>query len=213
MKVMAEYFNEEAKKHDDLFVRQMGMTEFYDEIERQLDKSLIKNNILVLGCGTGLEIERIRCKANVTAIDIASEMIIELEKKVLYPEVTLKTICGSFLDLYFGLEAYDLVLTCYAMHHFNEKQKIELYRNIRNSLTEGGVFLNGDSMEKSHYDELRRLQEAEQVYAEKNMSFGSLHIDSPFCWEHELEVLKKAGFTEIGLERVWTRTKLYRAKK
>jgi tRNA (cmo5U34)-methyltransferase len=44
MKKIEDYFNEEAAKHDDLFVQKMGMTEFYDEIEHQIERCYKKSN-------------------------------------------------------------------------------------------------------------------------------------------------------------------------
>ncbi|MDF2941557.1 MAG: methyltransferase family protein [Herbinix sp.] len=213
MKTMADYFNEEAVKHDDFFVGKLGMTEFYDELEHQIDTCNNKNNILVLGCGTGLEIERIKCSTYVTAIDIAEKMLVELKKKALYKGLFLTTICGSLLDLNFGHHTYDLVLSCYVMHHFNEEQKITIYEKIFNCLTDNGVFIHGDSMEKNYEDEQLRYKEAENIYIENNLPFASLHIDIPFCIEHEISVLNKVGFNDIVIEKEWSRTKLYRATK
>jgi len=213
MKNIIEHFNNEAKIHDNNFINNMGMSEFYDEIETQLNKIRVKNNILVLGCGTGLEIERIKFKANVVAVDISKEMLNELKKKNLYPEISLKTICGSFLDLNFGKKNYDIVLSCYTMHHFNETQKVKLYSKILNSLSDSGVFLNGDITRKRRDDEIKKYNEAIKIYEEKSLTFGSLHIDIPFCYEHELEVLQAAGFKNVTLERKWEHTKLYRAAK
>jgi predicted TPR repeat methyltransferase len=213
MKTMEDHFNEQAAKHDELFVGKMGMTEFYDEIERQIENCNNKKNILVLGCGTGLEIERIKCNTNVTAIDIAEKMLVELKKKSLYKNLSLTTLCGSLLDLDFGNHSYDLVLSCYVMHHFNEEQKINIYKKIYNCLTDTGVFINGDSMEKNYDDEQLRYKEVEKIYIESNLPFASLHIDAPFCIDHEIEVLNKVGFSNIVIEKEWTRTKLYKAMK
>ena len=47
----------------------------------------------------------------------------------------------------------------------------------------------------------------------ENMPFGSLHIDVPFCWVHEKEVLKNVGFSQIELVKEWTKTKIYECKK
>ncbi|MHB8131362.1 MAG: class I SAM-dependent methyltransferase [Mobilitalea sp.] len=213
MKKIIEYFNEEAMNHDELFIKKMGMVEFYDEIEHLIESSQYKRSILVLGCGTGLEIERIKYSANVTAIDIADKMLDELRKKQLHKDVQLTTICGSLLELDFGINRYDIVLSCYVMHHFNEKQKLYIYNKVYTCLTEGGAFINGDSMEKSYEEEQMRLKAAEQIYAENNLPFATLHIDAPFCLEHEIEVLNIAGFSEIILEKEWSRTKLYRTIK
>jgi tRNA (cmo5U34)-methyltransferase len=213
MKKIEDYFNEEASNHDDLFAWKIGLTEFYDELERQIGKCTRKSSILVLGCGTGLEIERIKSSAKVTAIDIAEKMLDELRKKQLHKDLILTTVCGSLLELDYGIQTYDLVLSCYVMHHFNEEQKIRIYSKIYGCLTEGGTFINGDIMEKSYVDEQIRVKGAEQVYSERELPFASLHIDVPFCIEHEMEVLRKAGFYDTVLEKEWSTTKLYRSTK
>ncbi len=140
-------------------------------------------------------------------------MLDELRKKKLHKDLILTTVCGSLLELDYGIETYDLVLSCYVMHHFNEEQKSRIYCKIYGCLTEGGTFINGDIMEKSYVDEQIRLKDAEQVYSERELPFASLHIDVPFCIEHEMEVLKKVGFYDIVLEKEWSTTKLYRATK
>lgn len=213
MEKIEEHFNKEAEKHDVFFIEQLGLKEFYDEIETQLNKSIARDNILVLGCGSGLEIERIRFESNVTAIDISENMIMKLNEKVLYDGVTLKTICGSFLDIDFGKDQFDIVLSCYAMHHFDEEQKIKLYEKVLDSLKSKGAFINGDSMAENREEEINRYEKAKAIYTEHNMPFGSLHIDVHFCLDHELETLMKAGFQDVIIEREWQRTKLYRALK
>jgi tRNA (cmo5U34)-methyltransferase len=57
MKNMEEHFNEESNDYDRHFLEDLGMKEFYDEIQKQLKNCISKENILVLGCGTGLEVE------------------------------------------------------------------------------------------------------------------------------------------------------------
>jgi len=213
MEKMAEHFDKEAEKHDSFFLDELGLKEFYDEIENQLGKCNRNKNILVLGCGSGLEVERIKTESKVTAVDISENMIMKLKEKKLHNLVTLKTICGSFLDITFEKNHYDIVLSCYAMHHFNETQKIALYKKLNNSLAKNGVFLNGDSMVNTLEEEKERFERAQQIYDEKNMPFASLHIDVHFCYEHELEVLHEAGFDEVILERKWHKTRLYRAVK
>ncbi len=43
------------------------------------------------------------------------------------------------------------------------------------------------------------MTEAERIYKNENMSFASLHVDVPFCFEHEKEILRKAGFNDVEL--------------
>lgn len=213
MKKMKEYFDDEAMQHDDLFIKEMGMDEFYDEIENTLNNCKYKDSILVLGCGSGLEIERIKFPCNVVGVDISDKMLEVLNKKKLHKDVNLTTICESFLDLNFEENCYDIVLSCYAMHHFNLEQKQNIYRKIYTSLKDGGVFINGDTIAVNQREEDKYMVNAEQIYKSKNMQFASMHIDVPFCWEHEKEVLKNAQFSEIKLIKEWTNTKIYECKK
>ena len=213
MKKMKDFFDEEAVEHDDLFVKEMGMTEFYDEVEKVLNSCEYKSSVLVLGCGSGLEIERLKFSCNVVGVDLSDKMLEVLEKKKLYDGVNLKTVCGSFLDLDFEEEKYDIVLSCYAMHHFNSEQKQSLYSKVYKCLKKDGVFVNGDTIAVNREEEDKKMAEAEQIYKNENMPFASLHIDVPFCFEHEKEVLKNAGFNEVELVKEWTNTKLYKCKK
>lgn len=73
MKMMEDYFNDEAVEHDDLFIKKMGMDEFYDEIEKVLNNSEYKDSVLVLGCGSGLEIEKIKFPCRVVGVDISKK--------------------------------------------------------------------------------------------------------------------------------------------
>ena len=213
MKKMKEYFDDEAVEHDNLFLKDMEMTEFYDEVERTLEQYKNKSSVLVLGCGSGLEIERLKFPCNVVGVDISDKMLEVLKKKKLYDGVELTTVCGSFLDLDFEENHYDIVLSCYALHHFNSEQKLNLYKKIYTSLRNGGVFVNGDTIAVSKDEENELMTKAVQLYKDENMPFASLHVDVPFCWEHEKKVLGNAGFLRVDLVKEWQKTKLYKCEK
>jgi tRNA (cmo5U34)-methyltransferase len=213
MKSIEKHFNEEANDYDRYFLEELGMKEFYDEIQNQLENCYAKENILVLGCGTGLEIERIKFKSNVTAMDISLEMLKKLEEKNLYKEVNLNLICTSYFDIKFDEEEYDIVLSCYSLHHFSKEQKQIMYEKIYSSLKRGGVFINGDNTTKSTEKEVERLAEAEKIYKENNMSFGCLHLDVPLTIKSEFELLEKARFSKVWIEKEWSNTTLIKAQK
>lgn len=131
---MEAYFNKSAVDYDRYFYEELGMCEFYDEIEKLIADYQASKNILVLGCGTGLEIERIKHAATVTAIDLSPGMLSELKKKELPPQLLLHTVCGSFFDVPFCENHFDLALSTYSLHHFTVQQKRQLYSKIYNSL-------------------------------------------------------------------------------
>ncbi len=207
------HFNKCASDYDRHFYEDLGMCEFYDEIEKQINTCGKSENILVLGCGTGLEIERIKHYAIVTAIDISNGMLAELKKKELYPRVTLNTICNSYFDVKFTEKDFDLVLSTCSLHHFTVQQKAQLYSKIYNWLKPNGYFINGDTVCRDKATEIKLRNEAERFYQKQELPFGSIHIDVPLALDTELALLSEAGFNSISLEKRWNKTALIKAIK
>jgi tRNA (cmo5U34)-methyltransferase len=210
---MDTHFNNCASDYDRHFYEDLEMCEFYDEIEKQLNACGKPKNILVLGCGTGLEIERINYSAKVAAIDVSSGMLAELKKKKLYPQVTLNTVCGSYFDMAFGEKDFDLVLSTYSFHHFTLQQKAQLYRKIYSCLKTNGYFINGDTVCRDKDTEIKLINEAEEFYQRQELPFGSMHIDVPLALDTEFDLLSDAGFNSISLEKRWNKTALMKAIK
>jgi tRNA (cmo5U34)-methyltransferase len=210
---MDVHFNKCASDYDRHFYEDLGMCEFYDEIEKQINMCGEPKNILVLGCGTGLEIERIKHFAIVTAIDISSGMLAELKKKELYPQVTLNTICNSYFDIPFIENHFDLVLSTYSFHHFTVQQKVQLYRKIYNCLKVNACFINGDTVCRDKDTEINLLNNAKELYQKQQLSFGSIHIDVPLALDTEFALLSDTGFSSMSVERRWDKTALIKAIK
>ena len=212
-KTIAAFFDEEAARHDEQFVHELGLSPFYDAVEQALNSCEKHSTVLVLGCGSGLEIERIHFPCQVTGVDLSPEMLEVLKKKQLFEGVKLTTVCASFLEWNLGMGCYDIVLSCYALHHFNEEQKQQLYSRIHASLVDGGVFINGDLIAPDPKSEQMAMQQAAETYANQRLPFASLHVDVPFCWKHESAILEQAGFSHIRLLKEWTNSKLYQCFK
>jgi len=207
------HFNKCALDYDRNFYENLGMCEFYDEIEKQINICGKPKNILVLGCGTGLEIERIKYSATVTAVDISYGMLAELKKKELYPQVRLNTICNSYFDVTFTEKDFDLVLSTYSLHHFTVQQKSQLYTKIYNCLKPDGYFINGDTVCRDKDTEIKLINEAEEFYQREGLPFGSIHIDVPLALDTEFALLSEAGFNSVSVERRWNKTALIKAIK
>jgi SAM-dependent methyltransferase len=207
------HFNKCASDYDRHFYEDLGMCEFYDEIEKQINICGNPKNILVLGCGTGLEIERIKHSSIVTAIDLSPGMLAELKKKELNPQVTLNTICGSYFDVALTENNYELVISTYSFHHFTAQQKVRLYSKIYNCLKVNGCFINGDTVCKDRETEINIINRAEDFYKSRQLPFGSLHVDVPLALDTELTLLSDTGFNSISIERRWNKTALIKAIK
>ncbi|GKX66446.1 class I SAM-dependent methyltransferase [Inconstantimicrobium mannanitabidum] len=210
---MNVHFDKCASDYDRNFYEDLGMCEFYDEIEKQINICGEPKSILVLGCGTGLEIERIKHSATVTAIDISSGMLEELKKKELSSKVTLNTICNSYFDVSFADNNFDLVLSTYSLHHFTVQQKTELYKKIYKCLKPNACFINGDTVCNDKDTEINLLNNAMDIYEKKQLPFGSIHIDVPLALDTELALLSDAGFSNVSVERRWNKATLIKVVK
>lgn len=153
-------------------------------------------NILDLGCGTGLELDRIwerNPNIQVTGVDLCQSMLDKLLKK--HSDKRLAVVCQDYFKYDFGYEKWDAVISFESLHHFLPERKKELYRNTYNSLKRGGVFLLGDYIACCDAEEellystyLKRRNQ----FAVPDNSF--VHFDIPLTLEHERELLQNAGF-------------------
>ena len=159
-----------------------------------LDKDAKK--ILDLGAGTGLELIHLfemYPDADVTVIDITENMLKELKKRPFGNQVN--TICGDFFEVEFGND-YDAVISTSALHHFKKDEKKKLYKKIYDCLKEMGQFINCDKIA------LTQEIEDKQLYELENNIDNYKHIDTPLTVEHEIEVLKNVGFSDISSKNV-----------
>jgi len=109
---MDDFFNQRAYSYDAHMIDDLGLTEFYDEIQKLLPCSNSKMSFLDLGCGTGLEIERILSNvpnAEITGIDLSIEMLEILKQKFNGMINQLNIICGSYFDVDFIIAKYDYI--------------------------------------------------------------------------------------------------------
>lgn len=164
--------------------------------------------VLDLGCGTGLELEyyfRLNSTAMVTGIDLAAGMIQKLKEK--FPEKRLDLIQGSYFNVPFGKDVYDAVVSVESLHHFIGEEKLPLYKKVWEALKFGGTFVLTDYFalseeeEKLHRQELLRLKQEQGIRDEE-----FYHYDTPLTVEHEMEILRKVGFSKVEVLKCWGAT-------
>ena len=164
--------------------------------------------VLDLGCGTGLELEEyfaLNPDAEVTGIDLCRPMLNALESK--FPGKKLTLVCGSYFDADLPAGSYDAAVSVESLHHFPAEQKLGLYRRLCSALKQGGRFVltdyfaESEALEKEYFENLAALKR------EQRLDDGSFyHYDTPLTVEHEMEVLKEAGFSDVRILRVWGST-------
>jgi len=144
-----------------------------------------------LGIGTGALAERVIKaipKAQIIGIDADVKMLEEAARR-LSPDRTELRLQDFFLELPVAQNGYFAAL---ALHHIaNLSRKQALYQKIYDGLLPGGLFLNADAM----FDISAGFAEAEAFYHLQSWR----KEDTYFGLETELELLRKAGFTDCDV--------------
>ena len=167
-----------------------------------------RTSVLDLGCGTGLELEeyfRLNPDVAVTGIDLSDAMLNALSSK--FPNRKLSLIQGSYFDVPFGENAYDAAVSVESLHHFTAGQKEALYRKLHAALGDNGRFVltdyfaESEELEKEYFQNLKLLKE-EQGLPENEF----FHYDTPLTVDHEIQVLRQAGFADVQILKEWGTT-------
>lgn len=196
---MDEFFNARVTGYDQHMKENIDQYEdFYRTISKPILRTDVRIEILDLGCGTGLELKGIFKNvpnAQITGIDLSEEMLNSLTEKYREFAEQLNLIKGSYISHPFGREKYDYVVSVMTIHHFFEKEKLELYKKIRKSLKPDGKYIEGDYV-VSEKEEKNALLEYESKIklVNKNQLY---HIDIPMTEEKQIKLLEKAGFSKV----------------
>lgn len=152
--------------------------------------------VLDLGCGTGLELDEIwkrNAGLSVTGVDLCPDMLARLLQK--HRGKRFHAVCEDYFQYDMGEEKWDAVISFESLHHFLPKRKEKLYGNIFRGLKSGAVFLLGDYIACCVEEEklLRNAcLERRKRFAVPEDCF--VHFDMPLTLEHEIRLLREAGF-------------------
>ena len=183
---MRSFFNSKIDSYDQVH-------ESFMDTKKALVESLDDNTfkVLDLGAGTGLELiylfERFP-NINVTVIDVSENMLRELKNR--YFEGNVNCICGDFFEVDFGND-YDAVISTSALHHFNEVDKLRLYKKVLSCLKDNGLFINCDKVALS-------IEEQDKCLRDYNDNPNMRpHMDTPLTKDNEVKILNEAGFSSV----------------
>ena len=163
------------------------------------------SRVLDLGCGTGLELEEyfaVNPGAAVTGIDLSEAMLHALKAK--FPDKDLTLIRASYFDVPLGNGQYDAAVSVESLHHFPAEMKASLYEKIYSALAEKGIFVLTDYFAESEEMEKEYFQNLAALKKEQGLSDDVFyHYDTPLTVEHEMDVLRRAGFRDIRIMKQW----------
>jgi len=211
---MGEFFDRRADGYEEhQFACVDGAHEMY-----AVTASLLPDSpgaeLLDLGCGTGLELDRYferNPSAAVTGIDLSRELTDQLLKK--HADRAVQVILGSYFDEPFGISVYDAAVSVMSLHHFEKERKIPLYKKLKDSLKPGGIFVLTDYFAPDQAWEDRCFAENEQLRRENGIPDGVFcHFDTPLTIPHETEALLAGGFTSVETLAQWGNTAVLRAQ-
>ena len=184
-----------------------GASAFYAYTAAQLPQQP-GAKVLDLGCGTGLELEEyfaLNPAAEVTGIDLCRPMLDALKAK--FPGKKLDLRCESYFDADLAPETFDAAVSVESLHHFPAEKKLGLYRKLHAALKDGGQFILTDYFAESEELEKKYFEDYAALEREQGLDRGSFyHYDTPLTVEHEMQVLKEAGFRDVRILEVWGTT-------
>ncbi|WP_185903720.1 class I SAM-dependent methyltransferase [Hathewaya massiliensis] len=155
--------------------------------------------LLDIGCGTGLELDRIFQKfphIKVTGIDLAESMLNKLKRK--HIDKNIKLICKDYFVEPFGKECFDVALSFQTLHHFRPEKKIIIFQKLYDSLRNGGSYIECDYIARTQEQEELLFAECNRRRKRDNIPEDVfVHFDTPLTLEHEINLMKQAGFEKV----------------
>ena len=195
MEKMDEFFAARVDGYDEHMLNEVeGCREAYGKMAELLPD--YTENLLDLGCGTGLELEGIFKRfpnVSVTGIDLAKAMLEKLSEK--YPDKNITLINGDYFSTDLGQDCFGAAVSFQTMHHFSHEMKSGLYKKILDSLKSGGVYIECDYMVETQEEENHWYAENARIRKELSIPENEFyHYDTPCTIENQIKMLLTAGF-------------------
>jgi ubiquinone/menaquinone biosynthesis C-methylase UbiE len=166
--------------------------------------------ILDLGTGNGRQmalVKKIRPQVEAVGVDFSPAMLEEARKR--FAGDSLTTIIAHDLDSPLPeLGIFDVVISCFAIHHLVHPRKRELYAEIFGVLTPGGVFCNLEHVAsptpRLHEEFLNQLGVTPEA---EDPSNKLLDLETQLGW------LREIGFMDVDCHWKWRELALLAGRK
>ncbi len=202
---MSQFFDKVVSGYDAHMKETIkSFDDFYSAISMPITETNEEISILDLGCGTGLEIQYIleKCpNALITGMDVSDGMLRELSRKYTRHIDQIKLVNDSYLTARLGESMHHYIVSVMTMHHLLPDIKLGIYKNIRNALKSGGIYIEGDYIVSPHKEKCYLEAYDEKVADFNTYQNGKYHIDIPFSIETQTKLLLDAGFSSIKV--IW----------
>ncbi|MDE7218581.1 MAG: methyltransferase domain-containing protein [Oscillospiraceae bacterium] len=208
---MAAFFTKRLDTYEDVHLGNWG--ELYAHIADFFDGGL--DLLLDIGCGTGLELESIYRRfpaAKVTGIDLSSHMLAKAREK--FQNRAFRAIEADYFTYPLPAGAFDAALSFETLHHFPYERKGEIYKKLFHTLKNGGYYIECDYVACCQEEEDLCRERCRRARAKGSLPENVwIHIDTPLTMEHQLELMRNAGFQNARVLHQNCGTVLFRAEK
>lgn len=208
---MTDFFTKRLGNYENVHLEQWSKE--YAHIANYFDSTL--NELLDIGCGTGLELESIYERfphVNVTGIDLSENMLHKLKEK--YHDKSINLILADYFKYPFGTDQYDAALSFETLHHFKFQKKQEIYNKLYDAIKQGGYYIECDYIACCQEEENICLEQYEyRRRVNKIPDDVFVHIDIPLTLEHQIELIGNAGFRDVRVLYQNGGTMIIRAEK
>ncbi len=206
---LTNIFNNIAEKYDSEREHLIPcFDDFYGIMRELIDIDKETPNILDIGAGTGLLTKVIYEKypsAEYTLIDISDKML-KIAKERFKGKNNIRYLNRDYASYEFQ-EKYDVVVSSLSIHHLKDNEKRKLYKKIYESLSNKGIFVNGDQFlatseinEKIYQKQWKEKIENTDLCADsKTGAFERMKLDKPATVENNLNWLKDVGFADVDI--------------
>ena len=211
-----DFSNQYLEDSDIYIVERRRLFEILKSFYRYFFANKKNNKILDLGCGDGIltrELLKIDESISATLVDGSQEMLSKAKEKLSGVE-GINYVRASFQELLrkdVALPNFDFVVSSFAIHHLNLKEKKLLFKYIYSRLNSGGYFVNIDvvfspteNLEgwylllwKEHIKEVQTRLKLEGNYEDIVERYRSNKDNQPDTLTVQLKALKSAGFKEV----------------
>lgn len=208
---MTDFFARRINEYDNVHLTNWG--EEYSHIADFFDDGL--SSLLDIGCGTGLELESIYKRfpnIKVTGIDLSETMLNRLREK--YRDKDINIIRSDYFEYSFEQHCYDAAMSFETLHHFKYQKKQQIYNKLYQIIKKGGYYIECDYIACCTEEECLCLEGYEYRRKKNNIPEDVfIHIDIPLTLEHQIELMKNAGFQTIDVLYQNGGTVIVRAQK
>lgn len=211
VEVMTDFFTNRLNIYENVHLEHWAKE--YEHITDFFDNEL--HSLLDIGCGTGLELQAIYKRfpnVKITGIDLCKDMIDKLQEK--YGSKEIELIVSDYFEYPFSAERYDAALSFETLHHFKYEKKQKIYKKLFQAIKHGGYYIECDYIACCNEEERICLEQYEYKRQKNHIPDDVfVHIDIPLTLEHQIELMKNAGFSEVRVLYENCGTMIIRAEK